>query len=261
MKRFYSALAIMAMLFVASQASAATLPACSGGTVNLRFDDGPRPETAHILDVLKYYNLKATFFVIGANVQAYPDIAKRIIAEGHQIANHSMNHFDMTTLSAPQIDVEISQAQAIIKQVTGKTPTIFAAPYTSVNPLLEQRVKAAGLALAYYTSDTFDWMYDADHIGDGMDMAWLATIELQDGDILEFHDFAPSTPYSLWYVYMYLSGGFNVQSATGSVFVQTPMCTGKLTWTPQNRVIRDWLGMFYNVKAIPLTTAETPMPK
>ena len=66
--------------------------ACAGGVVALTFDDGPTPETNAVLDALKLYGLKGTFFLIGLNVEAYPDIAKRIVSEGHHVGNHSWDH-------------------------------------------------------------------------------------------------------------------------------------------------------------------------
>src|SRR5207253_1581671 len=69
---------------------AAQTPApCAGGYVGLRFDDGPFEETSAILDSLKQYGLRATFFVVGSQVQQYPEITQRIIREGHEIANHT----------------------------------------------------------------------------------------------------------------------------------------------------------------------------
>ena len=61
--------------------------------VYLTFDDGPIPEaTPFILDTLKAFDVKATFFMVGDNVRKYPDIYKRIVAEGHQVGNHTHNH-------------------------------------------------------------------------------------------------------------------------------------------------------------------------
>ncbi|MFM7375971.1 MAG: polysaccharide deacetylase family protein, partial [Chthoniobacterales bacterium] len=69
--------------------------------VALTFDDGPHPElTPKLLDILRQNGVRATFYVIGRNVETYPDIARRIVAEGHEIANHSWSHPALTSLSA-----------------------------------------------------------------------------------------------------------------------------------------------------------------
>ncbi len=170
-----------------------------------------------------------------------------------------MNHYDMTTLTADQMDMEIQQDQDIIKAVTGQTPLLFAAPYTSVTPLVEARVAAAGLTLTYYTVDTFDWTYTSANVNDGVNTAYLAALTLQPGDILELHDWALPTPWALPYIADFLSGASGVYTADGGVFVNRPsMCTGKLTYTPETRNIPDWLAMYYHVKAVSL---ETPIVK
>lgn len=64
----------------------------------LSFDDGPNPVTGSFLDLLQEYNIKASFFVIGKNVQAHPDIINRIVSEGHVVGNHSMTHSPLKNL-------------------------------------------------------------------------------------------------------------------------------------------------------------------
>ena len=72
--------------------------------IALTFDDGPHPkETAKILDILKKYNAKATFFVVGKHVKWYPDSVIRASKEGHEIGNHTFTHPDISTLSNEQL--------------------------------------------------------------------------------------------------------------------------------------------------------------
>ena len=80
------------LIVSASSALAASPLPCSGGVVALTFDDGPWPETNAVLDALKLYGLKATFSLQGQNVEMYPEIAQRIVKEGHYVGNHSWDH-------------------------------------------------------------------------------------------------------------------------------------------------------------------------
>ena len=92
--------------------------------VYLTFDDGPHPEiTTWVLSELKKYNAPATFFCIGKNVRAYPEIYKRIIQEGHSIGNHTYNHLNAWKTSAHQYEQDIENAAAVIDS------NLFRPPY------------------------------------------------------------------------------------------------------------------------------------
>ncbi len=97
----------------------------------LTFDDGPIPEvTPWVLDTLKKWNAKATFFCIGKNAAANPEILQRIIDEGHIVGNHTFNHISgwKSKLEAYNDEVELCQ-QELIKQLNGKSQKIFRPPY------------------------------------------------------------------------------------------------------------------------------------
>jgi polysaccharide deacetylase family sporulation protein PdaB len=100
----------------------------------LTFDDGPDPtETNKILDILKKYNVKATFFVIGKNIELDSASVKRASDEGHEIGNHTYDHSDISKLSDKQIKEQILKCEELIVSVTGKKPSIFRPPYGSYN--------------------------------------------------------------------------------------------------------------------------------
>jgi peptidoglycan/xylan/chitin deacetylase (PgdA/CDA1 family) len=102
--------------------------------VALTFDDGPNGiYTTQVLDILKEYNIKATFFVVGKNVELYPDIAKRMIAEGHIIGNHSNTHDANHALTAYGSH-DLEDAQEIIYQVTGVLPHLYRPPHGKKTP-------------------------------------------------------------------------------------------------------------------------------
>jgi peptidoglycan/xylan/chitin deacetylase (PgdA/CDA1 family) len=98
--------------------------------IALTFDDGPNePYTSEILDILKKYNIKATFFVLGKNVERYPDAARRIIKEGHVIGNHTYTHPYMLIKLKTGIKYEIQKTEQAIVSATNVKPHLFRSPY------------------------------------------------------------------------------------------------------------------------------------
>lgn len=100
------------------------------GKIVLTFDDGPDPVwTPKILDILKQENVKGTFFVIGENGQANPELVKRIVDEGHEIGNHSFTHPNLGEVPNKVVDLELSATQRLIESLTGRSTRLFRAPY------------------------------------------------------------------------------------------------------------------------------------
>ncbi|MBI4188000.1 MAG: glycosyltransferase [Chloroflexi bacterium] len=104
--------------------------------VALTFDDGPNePYTSQILDILKNYGVKATFFAIGKNVELYPETAKRIIAEGHVVGNHTYSHnANHALVDSHHEDLDIELAQEAILKVTGVKPHLYRPPHGKKSP-------------------------------------------------------------------------------------------------------------------------------
>ncbi|HWD80989.1 MAG TPA: bifunctional polysaccharide deacetylase/glycosyltransferase family 2 protein, partial [Kribbella sp.] len=134
-------------------------------TIAITFDDGPDPVwTPKILDVLRAQHVHATFFVVGTEVAAHPDLARRIVAEGHQIAVHTFTHANLANASSWRRSLELSQSQLILAGATGVSTTLLRPPYSSEpNALtdrdwaaLEQSRKAGYLAVLT-SQDSEDW--------------------------------------------------------------------------------------------------------
>jgi polysaccharide deacetylase family sporulation protein PdaB len=126
----------------------------------LTFDDGPDPkETPPILDVLKQYHLRATFFAIGKKVRRYPDITKRTAAEGHEVANHTYNHRVLGRLEDWQIQQEIMDTQAAIFDVTGRQARLFRPPAGVYNEKVIEAIKRERLQTVMWSwrQDAKDW--------------------------------------------------------------------------------------------------------
>lgn len=127
-------------------------------SIVLTFDDGPTSEyTIKILDILKKYDVKATFFVVGKRVQENCPIIQRMYQEGHEIGNHSYTHPYLTKISIEEQQKEIAYNQQIIQQCIGYQPRWFRAPYGDQNPDLLSIVNRFGLKNAQWTIDTNDW--------------------------------------------------------------------------------------------------------
>jgi len=100
--------------------------------VALTFDDGPDPEwTPMVLDILKKYNVKATFFLVGSQAEQYPDLVRRIVAEGHLIGNHTYTHANLAAIPSRQVQVELNATQRLIESITGRSTTLFRPPYNA----------------------------------------------------------------------------------------------------------------------------------
>src|SRR4029079_18220665 len=100
------------------------------GSIALTFDDGPDPTwTPAILDILKKENVPATFFVIGKNGDAYPDLLRRIVDEGHEVGNHTYTHPNLGEVPAGITTLELNANQRLIESVTGRSTVLFRPPY------------------------------------------------------------------------------------------------------------------------------------
>lgn len=167
--------------------------------VALTFDDGPNPKTTEqILDILNKYDAKATFFMLGSRVEYYPDIAKKVQANGHELGNHTWSHKDLTKLSAAQIANEINRTTSIIEQVTGEKSTVFRPPYGAVNAHVRGQT---AMPVILWDVDTMDWKYH-----DPVRILQTIQQHTKDGSIILMHDIHQSTADGLDNILAYLQG-------------------------------------------------------
>jgi peptidoglycan/xylan/chitin deacetylase (PgdA/CDA1 family) len=127
--------------------------------IAMSFDDGPSAaNTPRLLDILKQRNIKATFFLIGQNVASNPDIVRRILADGHEIGNHSWTHPQLSKLSDDRVTAEITKTQDAIKEASGFTPTILRPPYGAITARQREWIESKfGLSIILWSIDPFDW--------------------------------------------------------------------------------------------------------
>ncbi len=156
----------------------------------LTFDDGPHPElTPKLLDILRQKGVRATFFVLGSNVAKYPDIARRIVAEGHEIANHSYNHPALTKLGAARVNEEIESTCDAIESATGRRPASMRPPYGALNGTVERSLtQEHGLDVVLWSVDPLDWQRPG-----SAEVTRRLVAGAKPGAILLAHDIHPGT--------------------------------------------------------------------
>lgn len=153
--------------------------------IALTFDDGPSKRyTAKILDILKAHGVSATFFVVGENVQKFPDLLSREIAEGHEIGNHTYSHCHLQQIDADTLTGELDRAGKVLMQVGGYRTTLFRPPEGVVNRAVKAAAEGSGYSLVLWTIDTRDWAHNTPS-----NIISTITKNASDGDIILFHDF------------------------------------------------------------------------
>ncbi|WP_050806954.1 polysaccharide deacetylase family protein [Acetonema longum] len=124
----------------------------------LTFDDGPDTKwTPQILDILAAKGVKATFFVLGQEVEKNPRIAARIVREGHTIASHGYSHVSLTQLSLPQMFSQLSKANSAISAATGVIPGLLRPVGGAYNQQVLKTVTQNGFNLILWSVDPQDW--------------------------------------------------------------------------------------------------------
>jgi peptidoglycan/xylan/chitin deacetylase (PgdA/CDA1 family) len=131
--------------------------------IALTFDaGGAATPTSQILDILAKHHLHVTWFITGDWANASPDLLRRVVADGHEIGNHTMTHPDLTTLSDTQVCQQLTQAEQVISGITGHTTRpFFRPPYGARNAHVRALAATLGWRTVYWTIDTIDWRDDA----------------------------------------------------------------------------------------------------
>ena len=169
--------------------------------VTFTFDDGPFPETTpHILDLLAWHHVRATFFVIGeylegegARAAEVRELVRREVLDGHAVGNHTYDHRHLTEVSRPRALAEIDDGAAAIARVTGQTPAFIRPPYGDLSRFLERTLAERGTQVVLWSIEAEDMKRDDP---DEIFEECKRRIEYAGGGIVLLHDVRPSSAHA-----------------------------------------------------------------
>lgn len=151
--------------------------------VILTFDDGPHANTIRVLEVLKKHDVKALFFVIGKNIKGNESILKQLVAEGHQIANHSFSHHNWIDVwSTKKVMEDFDTCQKLIEQYQPQSK-LFRPPYGVTNPNIAKAIKSLQLQSIGWNIRSYDTS-----IRDVEKIKHRVLSQLKPGAIILLHD-------------------------------------------------------------------------
>jgi peptidoglycan/xylan/chitin deacetylase (PgdA/CDA1 family) len=157
--------------------------------IALTFDDGPHPAfTDRLLQVLKEENAAATFFVVGRQAERYPRLMQAILNHGHEIANHTFNHQNLTTLTDQQVARELEDTRRVIESVAGKKCSYFRPPGGQYNPGTLNVASQEGYRMILWT------VFPRDHSSPSAQKIYECVMaDAQDGGVVLLHSGVEST--------------------------------------------------------------------
>ncbi len=189
--------------------------------IAITFDDGPGKYTGELLDGLAARGAKATFFCLGSCASRYPDVLKRIVNEGHQLANHTQNHKNLNQLSAEEIRREVEQTNATLTAAVGEQTFYVRPPYGNANATVKSAIQAP---IITWSVDPEDWRYR-----DASTVCTNIVSHAFDGAIVLSHDIYKTTVDGVL-------AAIDQLQAKGYEFVTVKELFNRYGVTPQNGV-------------------------
>ena len=152
--------------------------------IALTFDDGPHPGyTPQLLAVLKRYNVKATFFVVGEQAEKNPELIRDEIAAGDSVGNHTYDHVSLVKIPQDYVSTEIKACGEVLDSITDKTPHLFRPPGGVYDPRIAETAEALGYTTVLWTDDP------GDYASPGTDVILSRTLDkASPGGIILLHD-------------------------------------------------------------------------
>jgi peptidoglycan-N-acetylglucosamine deacetylase len=181
---------------IARRVLANTLPtsrflvACpkSSNQVFLTFDDGPHPiHTPRLLQVLRDFDVKATFFVLGVQVHKHPGIVQEIVADGHSIGHHTFHHGDPSTVSADVLMRELGDTERLLKALMNNRTKMFRPPHGKLSAGKLWRLLRGGYQTVLWNLDPKDYRCQSEAELE----EWFRKNPVAGGDIVLLHDVHP----------------------------------------------------------------------
>lgn len=158
--------------------------------IALSFDDGPNePCTSQILDVLRAHGVRATFFLLGANVDRHPGAVRRLVADGHELGSHTYDHGVLPLKGPRAIRRAIRQGNDAIVRAAGVRPALFRAPHGFRNPWVDRIARDEGCEPVAWTLGVFDTAKPGAHV-----LRERVRVGLSNGCILLLHDGRGTAP-------------------------------------------------------------------
>ena len=161
----------------------------AGGTdkprIALTFDDGPHPRyTPQILDILEEYGVCATFFCVGSNAEIYPQLVRRIQEQGHELGNHTHNHFHVANLSTEQLFADIQSCEETLMRLGCPKIRFFRPPEGVCTEDVKNYCEQRGMTIVLWSIDTRDWAHTP-----VSEICENVRSNAKDGAIILMHDF------------------------------------------------------------------------
>ena len=153
--------------------------------IAITFDDGPHPRyTPEILDILAKHGAKATFFAVGVNAETYPHIIRRILAEGHELGNHTYNHYHTQKMECDVLRRDILACSEALRKISGSEPLYFRPPEGVCTEEIKDLCRERGYTIVMWSIDTRDWAHTPI-----ADIVKNVQKNAADGAIILMHDF------------------------------------------------------------------------
>jgi peptidoglycan-N-acetylglucosamine deacetylase len=192
-----------------------------GPYIALTFDDGPSAKlTPKLLDLLAAHHIRATFFLVGENAAAYPDIVAREAREGHEVGNHSWSHPNLAKMSDDSVRSQIRRTDEAIKNAIGSSPTLLRPPYGSITTRQKKWINQEfGYKIVLWDVDPLDWRRPGPSV-----VCNRIVKNTRAGSIVLAHDIHPGTIEAMPCVLKELEErGFRFVTVSELIAMQTPI--------------------------------------
>ena len=190
---------------------------CKDKVIALTFDDGPHEKTIEILDLLSKYNAKATFFCIGKQIEKYPKTVERIIAEGHNIGNHSYSHSNWNGFfSTKKIVSEIEQTNKLITQLVNVKTRFYRPPFGVTNPNIAKAISKTKQISIGWNIRSLDTVIKSENL-----ILERIKTRVKPGSIILLHDTSSKTVSVLEQLLLFLQDeGYKTKTITELLDIQ-----------------------------------------
>jgi peptidoglycan/xylan/chitin deacetylase (PgdA/CDA1 family) len=224
--------------------------------VALTFDDGPSPYTDRLLQILADNDARSTFFLIGNKVAANPAGAKRIADAGMEIANHTWEHPNMTTIPPEDIPAQFSKASDAIEAATGHRPNLVRTAGGLINDQVLAEAKRQGLADINWDVIPFDWVNDSNTAA----TTYMLKTQIKPGSVVLFHDTYSSTVDVVYqFIPVLKANGYHMVTVSQLLGPRAPGSSyGSRENGPPANDIRDIPAG--EIPPLPNTASPKPMP-